>query len=421
MTKNIDRMRPHNGRYLKNNDKLINIGDVAEELQRSFTALNAIQTAEAYPVISLKSNYGFSDLRDKRTVTGSGTVTNLVGDGKYTISSGTTPDSIAELRSVERGRYVSGSIAVPGVGISLPQSLIGDEEIIWGYFDEDETEGFGFGCDAIGLFIFRLFEGVEVDRVYRRGEDGGPSWDDPMDGTGPSGDTLNSANVDIYRMPFRWYGAGPVVFEVAGNGTQTDTVQVLTLEASGGNPIVSDPNLPINIRVKNGSNGRDILAYVYGRQFSILGRYQPNRRITGDFRLSQSVGTTFVPLVTFQQKADYTSVSVKTAGVDLIVSNASIIYEIRVGATLTGASYAAPSNIPATETALEFDTSATALTNGQKIYSGVAASGTGAQVSGSSSDIPDIELPAVTPITLCARAISGTATVTSVFRAREEW
>ena len=37
------------------------------------------------------------------------------------------------------------------------------------------------------------------------------------------------------------------------------------------------------------------------------------------------------------------------------------------------------------------------------------------------ADVPDVDLPVNTPITLCARSISGNATVTSVFRAREEW
>lgn len=416
MTKTIDRMHPHNGRYLLESDKMVNIANIASRFQRSLTPLNAVQVAEGYPVVSLKSNYGFSDLRDKRTIVGSGTVTNNVGDGRYLLSTGTTPNSVAILDSVERGRYVSGSIGLPGIGTKIAQDIQGGESARWGYFNDDG--GFGFGVDIAGVFVFRRYLAVDT-KLYQQ------DWDDPLDGTGPSGAVFSLNDVDIYRMPFRWYGAGPVVFEIAGNATNSDTLVVAEISAGDGEPIVSDPNLPIRMEIRNDINGRDISSSVYGRQFSILGRYAPNRRSTGVFKIGQSIGTTFVPLVSFRQKQDYASVSVKSGAIESLVSNSNIILQVRVGATLGGATYNALTDpdqaVPATETAVEFDIDATTITGGQAIFVGLADAGVGTNAEGKDIDLLQVDLPVFENITLCARAVSGTATVTTVFGCREEW
>lgn len=407
----INKMFNHSGRVIKENNTYVNLADIIDRFNRTFNGLNALQTAETYPVISLKSNYGFSILRDEDNSTGTGSVTNNVGDGFYTVSTGSS--GVGILDSVERGRYVSGTIAVPGVGVRLPQAIQGDEVAHWGYFNDND--GIGFGVDGtLGPFVFRRFEGSET-RVYQN------NWNDPLDGAGPSRLSFTLTNVNIYQMPYRWYGSGPAQFEISGNGLLTDTIFAHVIEAPAGEPILNDPNLQLRAEIDNGTTGRDITIEVYGRQFGILGRYNPNRRITGDFRISQSVGTSFVPLISFRQKPTFDSVSVKTSGLDLIVANSDLIFEIRVGALLTGASFGAPSDIPASETALEFDTDAGSLTNGQTIYTGIADAGVGTNSVGSGRDIPELDLPVNENITLCARSVSGTATVTSVFRAREEW
>lgn len=410
--KNIDRMHAHSGRYIKENDKLVNVADIANRLNQTLTALSGVQVSEPYPIIGIKSNYGKSALRDTEELTGSGSVSNNVGDGVYVVGSGNTSNSSASLSTVERGRYVSGSIAIPGIGIRIPQVLEGQEVARWGYFNEDN--GFGFGYDVDGLYVFLRNGGS--DTIVRRA-----AWVDKMDGAGASGETVNVSNVDIYRMPFRWYGSGPVNFEVSGTGGIGETVTVATIHALAGKPIVDEPNLPLRVEILNDESGRDINIEVYGRQFSVLGRYDPNRRVTGEFRLSQSVGSTFVPLVSFRQKEIYKSVSIKSNSVNILTSNSDLIVQIRIGSSLTGASFSAPALVPAGETSLEFDSSSTAISGGQVIYTGLSGSGAGSKTQLSSIDLPDVDLPSDKNITLCARSVSGTATVTSVFQAMEEW
>lgn len=420
----INELLPQSGRLIKENSTQINIADIAERFNRVFSGLNSLETAEIYPLISLKSNYGISVLRDIVETTGSGTVTNTIGDGKYVIRTGTTPGSTAALQSVERGRYVSGTVAIPGQGFTMPQDLQDDEIALWGYFDE--TGGLGFGADSLGNFVFRRYTptgGSTSDfKVYQFGQDGNPGWNDPMDGTGPSGLFLNVDAVDIYRQPFRWYGSGPAIFEVAGSGTLTDTVPVHVIEAPVGEPILIDPNLPLRAEITNGTGTRDIEIQVYGRQFSILGRYNPNRRITGEWREALTIDDVdFVPLISFNQKESFASVSAKIAGLTLLASTNNIVYQVRVGGTLTGGTEVTPGDIPANETAVTVNKSATAITGGQSIFTDIAIAGLGNARGSASKDLPDVDLPVNVRITLVAKATTGQATVTAAFRVREEW
>lgn len=406
----LSQISGHTGEKRTTRGKEVNIADIAERMERRLIGINAFETAEAWPIISLKSNYGLSELRDFTTVTGSGAVSNTIGDGTYSVSTGATASSTASLSSVERGRYSAGTVAISGSGVRIPTLPTGEQVARWGYFDADD--GFGFGIDADGMFLFRRKGGV--DTVVRR-ED----WDDPLDGTGFSGKSIEPTKLHVYRIPFRWYGSGPAWFEVS----TSDEMDLITCHTFSDNDgvIINDPNLPITVETENGATAADMTAEVAGRQFSIMGRYDPNRRVTSEYRLARSVGTTFVPLISFDQKTDYASVSVKLSGLDLVVTGAAIIWQLRVGSTLTGATFGAPSDTPATETALEFDKVATAISGGQAIYTGTAEDGFGGSAASSARELPELDMPDREPVTLCARSVSGTATVTSVLRAREDW
>lgn len=178
------------------------------------------------------------------------------------------------------------------------------------------------------------------------------------------------------------------------------------------------------VEVTNGSATTNQQVYVGGRQYSIYNEYLPNRRTNSQYRLAQgSIGTTFLPAISFRRKSTFESVSVKVEGFDLI-TDADLVYQLRLNASLTSPTYATPTDTTAAETACEVDVSASAVSGGELLYEGlVAASGSGNTSKGSSSETGlYIDIPSVQPITLCIRRVSGTgATVSSVLRWREEW
>jgi hypothetical protein len=229
-------------------------------------------------------------------------------------------------------------------------------------------------------------------------------------------------------MPFRWYGTGPFELKVSaeiGLGGQ-EILAHTEFNPEPEDAITLDPNQPISVRVvNNGATGNPLTAQVAGRQFYIHGDYNPNRRVTCVCRENQTVGNDeFVPLIAFRQKINgYTTISTKLQGAT-VLTDENLAWNIRVYAEVTDGIFRAPPfSDGGQETALDFNITATALAaDGINVYGDIAPGGTANRSLADQSDLPDLDLPAQGDVVvLCARSLGGTANVSSVFRAREEW
>ncbi len=165
------------------------------------------------------------------------------------------------------------------------------------------------------------------------------------------------------------------------------------------------------------------MMYLQMNVLDLLKLLQPERKIN-----ISSVGTSFIPTVSFRRKANFpvsgraNSISVKVEGVD-IVTTSDLIYEIRIGSSLVGASFGTPTNTQASQTALESDTSATTIntSTGNLIFSGLASGGARNGNALATSNQLSMELPDNSIITLAVAALSGNTTVSVVMRMKEEW
>lgn len=395
----------------------------AAELRGPLGMFGEYRVSQSFQIIELKSTHGVSAFRDITTVAGTGAITN--SNGEFELSTGTTTGSTAQLDSAERGRYIPGVEAQCGLGVRLNHTFTSDQFAEWGYFDDDN--GFGFGTDATGIYVFYKRAGSKT-KIYQS------NWNvDKLDGSGGSGN-ISEYNLDlseghVFEIDFVWYGYGTVEWRLLINDadTQRQYSKVVHRFNPSGTNSIADPNLPIRAYVDNGSTSTDIDLYVGGRQFSVFTTYSPNRRVNGEYRLDQSIGasTAFVPTVSFRRKTDAKSkgVSVKVAGVG-IITDQDIVWELRLASSLTSASFGTPTDVTATETAVETDTSATALTGGEFLGGGLlSASGSGSKSKGSSEVEVVVDLPNSDSVTLCIRPVDATTSPTvSVFlRWREEW
>lgn len=311
------------------------------------------------PLIGLNSSYGLSTLRNVTDVDGvTGSITSVASE--YVLSSGADANGYAILESACRGRYQAGFASNVGVGIRAPNTPSGSQFIRFGYYDDND--GFGFGYDATDWYVFVRKNGTDTT-TYRS------LWDDPLDGTGPSGFTLNLSNGHIFRIDFVWYGYGGVDYSVL-LCDQRKTVNVLKICNPNTGTTVNTPNLPIRAEVQNGGTASDLTVYVAGRQYSINGPYLPERRIVSQYAsFSNTLGTTPIPLVSFRRRNGslYRGVTIALASIEVNADN-TILVSVFQNPTLTGASFAVPSLHSSTSTASEVDTSATALTGGDLIF-----------------------------------------------------
>ena len=380
------------------------------------TPFGEVAVAQRQNIIELKSNNNIvSALRDVTTLAGSATVT--AANSEYVVATTALANDSATLDSAEKGRYQAGYSAEAGIGVRYAGTPTGQMKADWGYFGA--TDGFYFGKDSTSVYIAVLRASVET-KVRQS------AWNvDKLDGTGSSGLILDLAKGNIFQIVYSWYGYGGVEYTVLMNDTNGKQRKILVHTLSGSNATnIVDPNQPIRARVQNGSTATAHTLYVGGRQYSILGQYNPNVRNAGQYRLLQTSITSaaFVPLITIRRKSAFETTSVKLRHFTLI-SDQNIIVQVRLNGALTGASYITPSDHTAQETAVEVDISATAITGGVVIDDDIMSGGTAANRSGDAKTFGTVSFDFVglQPVTLCAKAVSTTATVTSHLAVIEEW
>ena len=383
--------------------------ELAERLLSNLDPFDNSLVAEYSPQIEQKAIYGVSDLRDIASTVAGGEIN---GSSPEITLNGMAEGDEAQILTSDRGRYVAGAIGVPGLGIRIERSPVdANSGAEWGYFDS--LNGFGFGIDNSGLYTFVKRSGAIVRKAYQS------DWLlDSLDGTGPSGISIDPSDGSVFRFPFLWYGYGSIRFDVVNRTLTRDKTVTADVASFKGEVSIDNPNLPVAAKIW----GNCKLA-LGGRQYGSYGRYTPKRRIVGAVREGVSVGTTDVPLVSFRLRSDvpvYESISVKLQGVEILTTD-PIIWGICYNPTLTGASFETPAGFAANETATEYDISATAKSGGQKIYTALAQGGSGNRLSEKSIDLPSLDAPPNAVITLCAKSISGTSTVTAILRDRQEW
>lgn len=373
--------------------------------------------ANRTPLIELNSSYGVSAIRDVTLETGSASIAGE-SSGEIKISTGTTGASLALLESAELGRYIPGFGAEFGIGVRIPTLPTGNQNVFWGAATVERNDGIYFGVDATGPYVAVLRNSVETK--IRQDE-----WNiDKLDGTGASGVTLDLTEGTIFQVDFTWYGYGNIswgiITPVAGKQTLVRCHQFKPNEQTS----VESPNLNLFVYAGNGGTETNIDVYVGGRQYAIVGRYLPKYRYSGESRGTNaskvSTSTTRIPLVTFRAKTAFRDRSIRLQKFSAIVSSEPVIIEFVLNGSLTGASYSTPTNHTAAETALEVDTSATAISGGVTIWGDLIDAGR-ANRNLASEELLEFDIPQDQPITMCARTTSGTGSIIAYFQMREEW
>lgn len=385
----------------------------SDVLRNAVSQFGEVLVVERTPIVELNSAYGVSAIRDIQKVANGGTI--VAAGGEIRLRTGTTANGSAHLDTTEAGRYQPGYGSEIGIGIRIPTVPTGNQEAKWGAHSTDEQDGFYFGMDATGVYVAVLRGGSEVYKKYQS------DWNiDKLDGTGDSGLTLDVTAGNIYQLDYTWYGYGQILWGVVTVvGAQQRFIPIHQFKPS---TVVSveSPNLQVWAEVDNGGDTNNFDMYVGGRQVSVIGRYNPQYRYTGDWRSSVNTSTTVIPTVSFRHKSGFQNISVKVDGLTVKPATEDIIVELILGGTLTNESWGTPNGSTDSETAVESDVSATAITGGTVIWTELFPAGTANKGLGTGAALT-VEVPTNQVVSLCVRTISGTGTCRSFFRLQEEW
>lgn len=390
-----------------------------------------LETIERRSVIDISSSFGTSILRDEIATTGSGAVTeDPAPTGEIHLETGTTAGSSIDVRTAEYGRYVPGYSAQVGMGIRLPDPLPTSGEIKWGYFDEVNGFYFGYDGDQGELFVARLKDGSESERIYRS-DWNGADIDDALGRNGNLGDWEPSEG-DIWQIDFSWYGYGIIIFTLVTQTADTrapvtptqESVRLHALDVNG-ETSTSDPNEPIRIEADNEGTTENVEVYFGGRQFSVFGTSPADERITAETRTEQTISNGAWTYIMGWERGDPNNdanSSLDVQGIDFGIDQSARL-ALLINPDVSGESYGSPSLVNPNETLLSVSTTGTfnGIGNGTKIWEGsIDVAGQG---NARASLNPDVtaQLGQNNTLVLVAQGIGGTGNALSTMRMIEDW
>lgn len=271
--------------------------------------------------------------------------------------------------------------------------------------------------------VFFQLNGTTKSFVLRTNTSGTPSdsrtvnqadWNgDKLDGTGPSGLTLDITKSQILYMDFEWLGVGsvrcgfvingtPIICHTFNNANDLDKVYMTTAI------------LPVRYEIENtgATASSSTLTQICSTVIS-EGGYDQKSSLTWARRTTTLTGvtTTFVPIVSIRLKSTNLGAVVLPSIFHAIPIGSTLDYELALikNPTLTGASFTSNS------TNVEIDVTATALTGGTIVdlnYTAGSNQGSGTATGDVEYNFDNqlgVSISGTSDIyTLAARTISGT-------------
>lgn len=289
------------------------------------------------------------------------------------------------------------------------------------------TRGLGIYDDANGVFFQSSPTTVNV--VIRSSTSGAPvdtvvtqaNWNiDKMDGSGPSGVTLDPSKAQIFFHDFQWLGVGLVRFGFVVDGTfwpvHAEPHSNLTTLV-----YMSIPNLPLRYEIANsGAGGAASLLAICNSVLSeggieFVGQVRTaSRNITPLVTLNDN---DLYPLVTIRLQATKLSAIVQPSSLSVLsTTNANLELQLLLNPTVTGTALAFSA---VTNSAVEADvvaTNATKVSAGTLLTSALVAAQASItlpnpvefQLGSSIAGVSDILVLAVRRLTGAAETIYGT-------------
>ena len=334
-----------------------------------------LRVSQPYTLFDSQNRYAIDNQFDTVTIT-RGTTSFLVNEASVAMINNTTSGAEVVRQTFRSMLYQPGKslltlmtfkAATPTANLRQRIGYFGTQNGV--YF---ETSGAGTTTSALKAFVLRTYVGGSVDNTTRRVEQS--AWNgDKLDGTGPSGLTLDTTKSQILWFDFEWLGVGNVRcgFIINGQYIVCHTYQTANIQSS---VYMTTAILPVRYEITNtaATAGASYLKQICSSVMSEGGLEPASidhvaRRATA----LTGVGTTLLPLVSIRLASTALGAIVLPSAVKVIPTSADN-FEIQLvkNATLTSASYSAV----ASDANVEFDVAATAMTGGTIVQIDYAAS-----------------------------------------------
>jgi hypothetical protein len=339
----------------------------------AYDAFGRLRTSTPYTLFDSKNILSKNSLFDE-SLTGSGTVS--YSSDKSTVSLNvTTASGDKVIRETKRVFSYQ-----PG------KSLLNLNTFIFNTAKTNLRQRVGYFEDNNGIILQQ--NNSEVSFILRTSTTGTASdsnkitqanWNgDKLDGTGTSGFTLDLTKTNIFFTDIEWLGVGSVRVGFVING-QFIVAHTFHNANSQTSVYMKTPNLPIRYEIENTGTtaSSSVLQQICSTVMS-EGGYEPigieNLAKTADMGTGQSVGTSYVNLVTIRMKSGRTNAVIVPSGLDILnISNVDFEWSLLLNGTPNTA-FAWTSYSDNVEYSLEAKT----MTSGTTIASGYVGGKTAA-------------------------------------------
>ena len=322
-------------------------------------AFGELRTAVAEAAANIINKYEIDPKEIGTNIVGSASITHVPAKSAMKLEVTSASGDKAKARSHAYYRYQAGKgtrILTTAYHADTGQT---NQVRRWGIFDDNDGLFFELNGTTLYVVIRSSTSGSVVDTKVAQS-----NWNrDPFDGTGISEITLDITKGQIWEIQFQWLGVGKVNFFINGylvhsvdNPNNTD------------GPYMRTAVLPVSWEIENtgastASHFHSICTSVNIEGTSELPEYSFGAYNDADI----TVGTTERPLLSIRPKLTYNSIENRMSifPILLAASNEGGRSAIRLvlDATLTGASWTSA----ASESGVEYDTSATALSGGTSL------------------------------------------------------
>ena len=336
----------------------------------SHTAFGELLAGQLHPQFQGSFEYSVTNTDlNTNTVVNGGTVTQA--SGMAVVGSSTTTASTALLQSKQHAHYKAGLGGVLRFTALWTTPVAATEQYI-GLADEVGSSaafknGYMIGYNGT-TFSYARFQNDTLITVAQS------AWDDPLDGTGASGMTLDQTKLGVFYIGYQYLGGGPVFIYAENDATGLPFLVHTDLYSNKNTePSVHMPHFFHMMWVNNKATTSDLVvksssyAYFVEGMTSFIELHQPHHSSGLN---EKTTVTTEVAIFTIRNKATYAS---KTNFIDIIIAHYAVSIEANAAnslgairlvknATLGGApSY---SDINTSNSVVELDTAGTTVTGG---------------------------------------------------------
>jgi len=375
-------------------------------------AFGRLRVSQPYTLFDSQNRYAADNQFDTSTVTG-GSTTYLPNESSVRMDVNTASGAEVVRQTFRsfpyqpgKGLLVLATFVMNAAKTNLRQRV--------GYFGTENGLYFELN-NTTKAFVIRTYINGSVDNTTRRVEQS--AWNgDKLDGTGPSGLTLDLTKPQILWMDFEWLGVGNVRCGFVINGQYIVCNTYQTANVTGTSVYMTTAILPVRYEITNtaATGSSSYLKQICSTVLSEAGYEQTSIEHVATMVSATGgtyITTTYKPLVSIRLASTALGAVVIPYNINFLPTTADN-YQIALfkNGTLTSASYGAVSS----DANVEFDITASAITGGTLVYSEFLTSKSGrSSLSGAAAAFNfDLQLGAsLTGVSdvysLCARTVSG--------------